>query len=487
MKYSLFFLNKGGCMFQEEERTIAAISTAMNTSGIGIVRMSGNKAVKIADKIFKSHKEKKLDNQKSHTIHYGYVVNGDDILDEVLVMLMKGPNSYTKEDTVEFNCHGGIYVVKKVLDLLIKNGASPAEPGEFTKRAFLNGRLDLSQAEAVSDLISAQNEYALKSSIHQLKGELKNTIEQIRQEIMYDTAYIESALDDPEHISLDEFPEKLEHELSLWLADIRQLISTSESGKILKEGINTVIIGKPNAGKSSLLNVMLSEERAIVTDTPGTTRDVLEEQINLNGILLNIIDTAGIRKTRDKIEEIGVSKAKKYANQADLILYVIDASKELDENDKDIIEMVQDKKTIILLNKSDLKMVITKEDIQNLFNERKLAKNNDSKTGDFSILEVSAKHNNGINELEEIIKQMFYEGKIAFNNQVFITNTRQKHELLQTESALLKVRESLNMQMPEDFFTIDLLDAYEHLGQITGETIGEDLVNEIFSKFCMGK
>lgn len=464
-------------MMQQESGTIAAISTAMNPSGIGIVRMSGERSIEIADRVFKSIKGKKLREQKSHTIHYGYIVDGEDTIDEVLVMLMKGPNSFTTEDTVEINCHGGIFVVKKVLDLLIQNGATPAEPGEFTKRAFLNGRLDLSQAEAVSDLISSQNEYALKSSVSQLKGSLKEKIEKIRAEIMYDTAFIESALDDPEHISLDELPEKLAEELDQWLDEITELINSADNGKILKEGVNTVILGKPNAGKSSLLNVMIEEERAIVTDIEGTTRDVLEEQINLNGILLNIIDTAGIRKTADKIEEIGVSKAKDYASSADLILYVIDASRELDDNDRDIMEMIKGKNTIILLNKSDLNMVLSEEAI----------KNNYFKEQEIKIIEISAKNNRGIKDLEETIKDMFYEGNLAYNDQVYITNTRQKNELSKSKESLLRVKESLDMAMPEDFLTIDLLDAYEHLGQITGEAIGEDLVNEIFRKFCMGK
>lgn len=464
-------------MMQQESGTIAAISTAMNTSGIGIVRMSGDSAVSIADKVFRGIKGKKLEEQKSHTIHYGYIMEGEDTIDEVLVMLMRGPHSFTKEDTVEINCHGGIYVVKKVLDLLISNGAVPAQPGEFTKRAFLNGRLDLSQAEAVSDLISSQNEYALRSSVNQLKGSLKEKIEAIRGEIMYDTAFIESALDDPEHISLDELPDRLSGELEQWIGELTNLINSADNGKILKEGVNTVIVGKPNAGKSSLLNVMIEEDRAIVTDVEGTTRDALEEQINLNGILLNIIDTAGIRKTNDKVEEIGVSKARDYANSADLILYVIDASRELDENDKDIMNIIEDKNTIILLNKSDLNMVINEDVIKNEY----------FKNREIKIIEISAKNNHGIKELEEVIKDMFYEGNLAYNDQVYITNTRQKNELSMSRESLLKVKESLDMGMPEDFLTIDLLDAYEHLGQITGEAIGEDLVNEIFRKFCMGK
>ncbi|MFV0362471.1 MAG: tRNA uridine-5-carboxymethylaminomethyl(34) synthesis GTPase MnmE [Suipraeoptans sp.] len=464
--------------------TIVAISTALSNSGIGIVRLSGENAIEIADKVFKSKTDKKLVNQKSHTIHYGFVVDNDDInndiIDEVLVMLMKAPHSFTKEDTVEFNCHGGVYVVKKVLSSLIKAGATPATPGEFTKRAFLNGRMDLSQAEAVSDLIYSQNDYALRSSISQLKGSLKTKIETIRNEIMYYTAYIESALDDPEHISLDDFGTEIAPKLSEWSHTLKELADSANSGKIIKEGINTVILGKPNAGKSSLLNVLLDEDRAIVTDIAGTTRDALEEHINLGEIALNIIDTAGIRNTEDTVEKIGVSKAKEYANNADLILYVIDSSNELDENDEQIVSMITDKKSIVLLNKSDLDMKVGKNDVESYIKK---------KAPEFKpiVIEISAKNNKGITEIKETIKELFFAGNISFNDEIYITNARQASEIEQSYLSVGRVQTSLTEGMPEDFLTIDLLDAYEHLGNITGETIGEDLVNEIFSKFCMGK
>lgn len=459
-------------------QTIAAVSTAMTESGIGIVRMSGEEAFQIADKIYRSKKGNKvLSEQKSHTIHYGYIVDGDETIDEVLVMLMRGPHSFTGEDTVEINCHGGIFVVKKILETTIKYGVRPAQPGEFTKRAFLNGRIDLSQAEAVIDVIQSKNEYALKSSVSQLKGNIKKKINEIRNEILYHTAFIETALDDPEHISVDGYGEQLKVVVDNNLKEIKDLLASADDGRIIKEGINTVIVGKPNAGKSSLLNLMVGEDRAIVTDIAGTTRDVLQETINLQGISLNIMDTAGIRNTEDIVEKIGVEKAISHANDADLIIYVIDSSTPLDENDYKILEIVRKKKTIILLNKSDLDMMITRKDVEDILPEKDL----------IPVIEISAKNQKGIDELEEALKEMFYKGSISFNSEIYITNVRQKTALQDAYESLRKVKESIELGMPEDFYSIDLMDAYESLGNITGETIGEDLVNEIFSKFCMGK
>ena len=447
--------------------TIAAIATAMSNSGIGIVRISGAESITITEKIYKG---KKL---KDHTIHYGYIKDGEEIIDEVLVMVMKGPHSFTGEDTVEINCHGGVYVVKRVLETVIKAGARPAEPGEFTKRAFLNGKMDLSQAEAVIDIINSKNEYALKSSVSQLKGNVQKKIKDIRSEILYHTAFIETALDDPEHISVDGYGEKLKVTVDHLLEELDKLIKSSDNGRMIKEGIKTVIVGKPNAGKSSLLNVLVGEERAIVTDIAGTTRDVLEESIKLHGISLNVMDTAGIRDTDDIVEKIGVNKAKEQAGEADLIIYVVDASRELDQNDLDIMDMIRDKKSIILLNKSDLATVVTKNMIQSYIEK--------------PMIEISAKEEKGIEELEETLKDMFFHGEISFNDEVYITNIRHKTALLDAYESLKKVIFSIENDMPEDFYSIDLLDAYESLGSITGETIGEDLVNEIFSKFCMGK
>lgn len=477
-------------MKNQYNTTIAAISTAMSNSGIGIVRMSGSDSFEIADKIYKGKRDKKLSDQKSHTIHYGYIMDCEDTVDEVLVMLMRGPHSYTGEDTVEINCHGGVYIVKRILEILIKNGARPAEPGEFTKRAFLNGRIDLSQAEAVGDLIVSQNEYALQSSLHQLKGNLKEKISNIRNEIIYHTAFIETALDDPEHISVDGYGEKLKIVVDKLMNEIKVLLNTCDDGRIIKEGIQTVILGKPNAGKSSLLNVLIGEDRAIVTDIAGTTRDVLEEHINLQGISLNIMDTAGIRSTKDVVEKIGVEKAKSYADKADLILYVIDASSPLDKNDEEIFGIIQDKPSIILLNKSDLDMIVTEENVKKTYFASNLAKENnfkEIKKFTTPIIEVSAKNNLGIEKLEEVLKNMFFEGNLSFNDEIYITNIRHKTALQDAYASLQRVIESIDSGMPEDFYSIDLLDAYESLGSITGETIGEDLVNEIFSKFCMGK
>ena len=450
-----------------KKETIAAIATAMGQSGIGIVRISGEESLDIVKKIYKG---KKL---KDHEIHYGYIIDGKETIDEVLVMVMKGPHSFTGEDTVEINCHGGTYVLKRILETVIKYGARPAEPGEFTKRAFLNGKMDLSQAEAVIDIIHSKNEYALKSSISQLKGTVQKKVEEIRQQILYHTAFIETALDDPEHISVDGYGESLQKVVDQLLGELDKLIKTADNGRMIREGIKTVIVGKPNAGKSSLLNVLVGEERAIVTDIAGTTRDILEETISLQGISLNIIDTAGIRSTEDTVEKIGVNKAKTYANEADLIVYVVDSSKELDQNDFEIMEMIRDKKAVVLLNKSDLSPVVTKEKITEYIEK--------------PILSVSAKEEKGIEELEETIKKMFFNKEISFNDEVYITNVRHKTALQDAYESLEKVITSIESNMPEDFYSIDLMDAYEALGRITGETIGEDLANEIFSKFCMGK
>ena len=453
--------------------TIAAIATAMTNSGIGIVRMSGDEAFEIIQKIYKGKKEKYFQEEKGYTIHYGYIVDGEETIDEVLVMLMRGPHSYTGEDTVEINCHGGVYVVRRILETVIKYGARPADPGEFTKRAFLNGKMDLSQAEAVGDLISSKNEYALRSSVSQLKGNIKKEIQKIREEILYHTAFIETALDDPEHISVDGYGEKLEVVVEDHMKSLKHLLSTCDDGRMIKEGIKTVIVGKPNAGKSSLLNLLIGENRAIVTDIAGTTRDILEEYITLHGISLKIIDTAGIRETKDIVEKIGVDRAREMAQKADLILYVVDSSVPLDENDEEIMEMLTGKKAIILYNKTDLQPEIQPEILE-------------EKTG-HPVIPISAKEEKGITELEEQIKDMFFGGEISFNDEVYITNARHKAALEEADRSLDLVRNSIERGMPEDFFSIDLMNAYENLGKILGESVGEDLVNEIFSKFCMGK
>ena len=454
--------------------TIAAIATAMSNSGIGIVRISGDEALEVADRIFRPKKgSRKVSDMETHTIHYGYVVDGEEVVDEVMLLIMKAPRSYTCEDTIEIDCHGGVLVMKKILETVLKYGARPAEPGEFTKRAFLNGRIDLSQAESVIDVINAQNELALKSSVSQLQGAVLEKIKDIRVVVLHEIAFIESALDDPEHVSLDGYPEQLRGIMSDAHSKVKKLLDSSDNGKMLKEGINTAIVGKPNAGKSSLLNILVGEERAIVTEIAGTTRDILQEQIQIGGIGLNVIDTAGIRDTEDIVEKIGVNKSREYIEKADLIIYVVDSSTELDENDQEIIEAIQDKKAIVLLNKSDLD---AKTDAA-ILQERL----------DKPILSISAKNNTGIHELEKLIEEMFFSGKLSFNDEVYITNIRQKNALAEAESSLKMVLQSIDDGMPEDFFTIDMMNAYEVLGTIIGESVGDDLVNEIFSKFCMGK
>ena len=462
-------------MEKYENETIAAIATALSDSGIGIVRISGENAIYIIDNIFRSAAGRRiLTKVQSHTIHYGYIVDSDEnIIDEVMVAVMKAPRSYTTEDTVEINCHGGVLVMQKVLEAVLHAGARLAQPGEFTKRAFLNGRIDLSRAEAVIDVIHSQNEYALSSSVSQLKGQLSNKIHTLREDILYQIAFIESALDDPEHISLDGYPQELLGVVDNEQKEVKRLLKTSSDGKMIQEGIQTVILGKPNAGKSSLLNLLIGENRAIVTDIAGTTRDILEEYITLHGISLKIIDTAGIRETKDIVEKIGVDRAREMAQKADLILYVVDSSVPLDENDEEIMEMLTGKKAIILYNKTDLQPEIQPEILE-------------EKTG-HPVIPISAKEEKGITELEEQIKDMFFGGEISFNDEVYITNARHKAALEEADRSLDLVRNSIERGMPEDFFSIDLMNAYENLGKILGESVGEDLVNEIFSKFCMGK
>ena len=454
--------------------TIAAIATAMGNSGIGIVRISGDEAVEIADRIFKLKGGKeKLADKKSHTIHYGFICDGEEVIDEVLVMLMKGPRSFTAEDTVEIDCHGGMLVTRRILEAVLKAGARLADPGEFTKRAFLNGRIDLSQAEAVIDVINAKNEYALKSSVGQLRGSVSKRIKDLRDKIIFEIAFIESALDDPEHISLDGYGEKLMGVVEDMGVELCKLIKSSSNGRVVSEGVKTVILGKPNAGKSSLMNVLVGEDRAIVTDIAGTTRDILEEHIYLQGISLNVVDTAGIRDTDDVVEKIGVTRAMSAAEDADLIIYVVDGSRDLDENDYQIMEFIKNRKAVVLLNKSDLDQVVSVDEIM-------------EKSG-HAVIAISAKKESGIDKLEEEIKSLFYEGEIDFNDQVMITNVRHAQALREAYDSVLMVKRSVEDGMPEDFYSIDLMNAYEKLGLIIGESVEDDLVNEIFSKFCMGK
>jgi len=499
--------------------TIAAVATALNESGIGIVRVSGNESISIVNKIYRSAGKKCLTDYESHTINYGFIYDEEELIDEVMVSIFKAPRSYTAEDTVEINCHGGILVTNKVLETVIKNGARIAQPGEFTKRAFLNGRIDLSKAEAVMDMISAKNDFAMKSSLKQMRGSLYNLIKELRAEILYEIAFIESALDDPEHISLDGYNEKLMDKNNSIIKKVQRLYETADNGKMLKEGINTVIVGKPNAGKSSLLNIMVGQEKAIVTDIAGTTRDMIEESIRISGVGLNIIDTAGIRSTEDTVEKIGVERAKEVAVDADLIIYVVDSSVPLDENDIEIMKLIKDKKVIILLNKSDLNTVVDENviisnidkvnrdlsdennvglyDNVNVEDETSNSKSNmcdvvnyDSNLDCYKnirIIKTSTKENLGIETLENTIKDMFFKGEIKMNDEVMLTNLRQRDAVKDALDSLLMVRKSLEDDMPEDFLSIDLMGAYSSLGYVIGEELGEDVVNEIFSKFCMGK
>ena len=455
--------------------TIAAIATGMSSAGIGIVRISGSQALEVADRIFRDKRERprRLSQEKDRRVYYGYIFDGDEKIDEVLVLTMRGPHSYTAEDTVEINCHGGILVVRKILETVIRNGARTAEPGEFTKRAFLNGRIDLAQAEAVADVIQASNDYALKSSLSQLGGSVSKKIRELRQKILYEIAYIESALDDPEHISLDGYRERLEQVLLPVIHEVQRLLDSSDNGRVMREGIKTVILGKPNVGKSSLMNLLLGQERAIVTEIAGTTRDTLEEHMSLSGISLQVVDTAGIHSTDDLVERIGVERAIRAAEEADLIIYVADGSRPLDEEDMRIIDLIQEKKAIVLMNKTDLPQEADLALLERLSGKR--------------VLLVSAKEEQGLDALEQEIKQLFYNGDLSFNDQVYITNVRHKEALEHALSSLLLVKNSIEQGMPEDFYSIDLTDAYEELGRIIGESVGDDVVNEIFSQFCMGK
>ena len=454
--------------------TIAAIATGLSDAGISIIRVSGSKAFGIADMIFQAKKQGKLlSMQKSHTMHYGYIAEDGQILDEVLVSVMRAPHTYTAEDIIEINCHGGIIVTKKILQLILRHGARLAEPGEFTKRAFLNGRMDLSQAEAVMDLIHAKNERAVRNSVNQLRGSLLEKISTIRESILRDTAYIEAALDDPEHYDLGGFSEELAEHMQKVKKQLDAMIASAEDGRMIKEGIRTAIIGKPNVGKSSLLNLFAGEERAIVTEIAGTTRDTVEEMIKLRGICLHLIDTAGIRETEDIVEKIGVEKARKSAESADFILYVVDTSSIIDEEEQALMELIKDKKAIVLLNKSDLTANITKEELE-------------QRTGK-TVFSVSTKTGQGIEELYDSIEEMFFKKEITFDDEIMITSERQKEALLLARESIEKVEDSIALSMPEDFFSIDLMDAYTVLGTILGEEVDEDLINTIFKEFCMGK
>lgn len=469
-------------------KTIASIASGMG-GGIGVIRISGDDALTVAGKIFRKRSQIDLTSEcekdgiqyddkyfwkkESHTMHYGFIVDNGKVIDEVMVLLMKKPNSYTREDVVEIDSHGGPFIVKKILETVLKNGAVLAEPGEFTKRAFLNGRIDLAQAEAVMKLISSENNYALDSALSQLEGNLSKYIETIRQDILHDIGYIEAALDDPEHYELGEFRFELKDKLQNDREKLNELIEHFDDGRMKSEGINTVIVGKPNAGKSSLMNLLLDEERAIVTNVAGTTRDILEERVKLGDVILNLVDTAGIHETNDIVENIGVNKAIEYADKCDFIIYVVDSSGRLDDADFQIIDILQQKKGVILMNKSDLNPVITVEDIQKKLNWECITFSNETKQG--------------MKELENYVNNSFLDGNISFNNQVYLTGIRHKEAVISAIESIDAVLQAIDDDMPEDFYTIDMMDAYKELGLINGETASEDLVNKIFKEFCMGK
>ena len=467
-----------------EEKTIVGIASAAG-GGIGIIRVSGSESMKIVDSIFHPGKfnneenealidKSYLQQQKSHTIHYGFIIDGNnEVVDEVMVSVMKAPATYTREDVVEINCHGGNYILQRVMQLLLEKGAFLAEPGEFTKRAFLNGRIDLSQAEAVMKMISSKNEFALQSAVKQLEGSVSKYIQQIREQILYEMGRIESAMDDPEHYDLTGYSDELFDKTEQQIVSLQRLLDRFENGRMKSEGINTVIVGKPNAGKSSLMNILLDEDRAIVTDIAGTTRDALQESVRLGGLMLNLIDTAGIHNTEDTVEKIGVDRAKQYIEQADFILFVVDGSEEWSDEDEQILPLIAQKKGIILLNKADLKAKVSE-----LFLKDKLS---------WDTIAFSNETKQGLQQLEQYITDKFERGDLQFNDQICLTSIRHKNAVMQAVNALHRVEQSIKDGMPEDFFTIDLMEAYQQLGLINGDTATEDLVNKIFEEFCMGK
>lgn len=454
---------------KRDHETIAAISTSLGESGIGIIRISGENALPVANKVL----DRSILNAPTHTIHYRHVVSGGERIDEVLVSVMLAPHSYTGENTVEINCHGGVLAVQRVLEEVLKAGASLAEPGEFSKRAYLNRRIDLSQAEAVMDIIQAKNRLALKAAVHQLDGALSKKMGELRDQILNEIAWIEAALDDPEHYDLSAYPGDLQKKVAGLRRELQKLIENADSGKVIKEGISTVILGRPNAGKSSLMNLLSGEERAIVTEIAGTTRDTLTEHIRLAGLSLNLTDTAGIHEGEDPVEKIGIERARNAASEADLILLVIDSSQGLSEEDEKLLQEVKEKNTIILLNKSDLEHRLTEEQLR-------------GKT-EHPVISFSVKRGTGIEELEKMIKEMFFHREINFNDQIYVTAARHRNALEEACASLQMVERSIENGMPEDFFSIDLKDAYESLGTITGETVEDEVVNRIFERFCTGK
>lgn len=458
----------------KEFDTIAAVSTTIGEGGIAIIRVSGEKSLKIVSGIFKGKNDRKLDDIKSYTMRYGYIINKEngEPIDEVIVSYMKAPRSFTAEDVVEVNCHGGFVATNRVLEEVIRNGARLAEPGEFTKRAFLNGRIDLSQAEAVIDIITAKTDLSMKSALSQAGGRISTEISKLRNELLEIIAHIEATVDYPEDDLEEVTCEKTSEDIKRIINEIDELLDSANEGKILRDGLKTVIVGKPNVGKSSLLNALLKEKRAIVTDVPGTTRDVIEEYISIDGIPIQIVDTAGIRETHDIVEKIGVEKSKEKINEADLIILLLDVSRGLNQEDKEIINYIKDKKYIVLLNKSDLDGKIDKDEIRKL-------------NSDY-LLEVSAKTGEGLQKLKTMIKNMFFNGNIKAED-IFITNNRHKEALIRAKESCLSSLNALADTYSIDLASIDIRNAWYGLGEITGESLEEDIIDKIFSEFCLGK
>ncbi|WP_346849164.1 tRNA uridine-5-carboxymethylaminomethyl(34) synthesis GTPase MnmE [uncultured Clostridium sp.] len=453
--------------------TIGAISTSIGEGGIAIVRISGDKAKDVVEKIFQAKNGQSIKDMKSYTMKYGYIIDeNNNHIDEVIVSFMKGPRSFTAEDTIEINCHGGVVATNKVLEQVIKQGVRIAEPGEFTKRAFLNGRIDLSQAEAVIDIINAKTDLSMKSALMQSEGLISKEIRVLREKLLSTIAHIEATVDYPEDDLEEVTSEMAIRDLDIIKKEIKEFIETAEEGKILREGLSTVIVGKPNVGKSSLLNALTKENRAIVTDIPGTTRDVIEEYINISGIPIKIIDTAGIRETDDVVEKIGVERSRAKINDADLIILILDSSNELTEEDKEIINHISNKKYMILLNKSDLNSKITQKDLENI--------------NCTNIYSISAKTGEGIDEVRTAIKDIFFKGEISTNN-VIITNTRHKEALLRAYECIESAINTLNYTFAIDLASIDIRNAWTFLGEITGDSLEENIIDKIFKDFCLGK
>lgn len=455
--------------------TIAAISTPIGAAGIGIVRISGKDAERIAQSIFKSKKNKKISESRNYAMLYGHILDKQNVIvDEVLVSVMRGPHSFTGEDVVEINCHGGIIAVRKTLELVLNAGARPAEPGEFSKRAFLNGRIDLAQAEAIIDLINAKTEKGLQVAVSQLEGTLSGKIKLLSDELLGLMAQIEAGIDFPEHDIEEISRAHINTKTEAILQDIKKMIESTGTGRVFREGLRTVILGKPNVGKSSLLNALLKEKRAIVTDIPGTTRDVIEEIVNIKGIPLKIVDTAGIRETSDVVEKIGVEKTREASMDADLILLMIDASTGITENDRKLLPLLEGKKCLAIINKIDLK-----ENYDDSQMEKFLGK--------YEVIEMSLVKGLGLEKLEDKIEELVYTGDVSSQDNMMVTNIRHKNSLERAAESLQHALSALNDQLPTDCIAIDLKAARDALGEITGETVGEDLVDQIFSRFCIGK